>query len=507
MTGEAPLLIRADATSSMGTGHAMRCLSLAQAWQDAGGMCVFAAVELTPSVRRRIEAENCEVVLLDADAGSPSDTRQFADLARKQNSGNVVVDGYQFGADYQRGLKSAGLRTLLIDDYGHAEHYSADLVLNQNISAAEKFYAHREPETRLLLGPRYALLRREFHAWRDYGRQIPSVARKVLITLGGSDPENLTNLALEAVASITLDGLEAVVVVGGSNPHYESLKQIGSELANQHGTKITVRRDVTNMGEFMAWADVAISAAGSTCWELCLLGLPSLLIDVADNQTGVARELQRRQFAVHVGSAKAISAVRLSRELEDLLRAKELRQTLSTRSRELVDGNGAARVASVLRGDNVVHLRRAKEGDSQLLFDWANDPAVRFAAFSSAPISWESHVRWFLEKLQGGRSFIWIGEDDEGTPLGQIRFDVREDGESEVDVTIAPAKRGRRLAHVLIQLGTDAFLRENDCRLIHAFVKDQNIASARAFEKAGFTRVGTTQVRGNTAIHFTYKRS
>jgi RimJ/RimL family protein N-acetyltransferase len=261
------------------------------------------------------------------------------------------------------------------------------------------------------------------------------------------------------------------------------------------------------MGELMAWADVAISAAGSTCWELCLLGVPSLLIHVADNQTGVARELHRRQCAVHVGSAKAISVLQLSRELENMLSAKEVRQALSARARELVDGNGARRVAAVLRGENVVHLRGAKENDSRLLFDWANDPAVRSAAFSSAPISWESHITWFREKLQGGKSFIWIGEDVEGTPLGQIRFDVRDDGEAEVDVSVAPAKRGQRLAHALITLGTDAFLGEGGRRRIHAFVKDANIASARAFEKAGFARAGTTQVRGNTAIHFIYERS
>ncbi len=470
-------------------------------------MCVFAAVELTPSVRRHIEAENCEVVMLDAEAGSSYDASQFASLAHAKSGNCVVVDGYQFGTDYQSDLKSARLRTLFIDDYGHAEHYSADLVLNQNISAAEEFYYHREPETRLLLGPRYALLRREFNAWRDYEREIPSVARNVLITLGGSDPENLTNLVMEAVAATKLDNLEAMVVVGGSNPRHESLRQFAFERAGQRGMKITVRTDVTNMGELMAWADVAISAAGSTCWELCLLGVPSLLIHVADNQTGVARELHRRQCAVHVGSAKAISVLQLSRELENMLSAKEVRQALSARARELVDGNGARRVAAVLRGENVVHLRGAKENDSRLLFDWANDPAVRSAAFSSAPISWESHITWFREKLQGGKSFIWIGEDVEGTPLGQIRFDVRDDGEAEVDVSVAPAKRGQRLAHALITLGTDAFLGEGGRRRIHAFVKDANIASARAFEKAGFARAGTTQVRGNTAIHFIYERS
>src|ERR1700733_11042670 len=157
----------------MGTGHAMRCLALAQAWQDAGGCCIFAMADVTPAVRRKVEEASCEVVAAQAEAGSTDDATQFIRLAQERNATRVVVDGYQFGADYQRALKSAGLRILFIDDYGHAGHYSADLVLNQNVSADERLYANRESYTRLLPGPRYALLRREFNAWRDHKREIP----------------------------------------------------------------------------------------------------------------------------------------------------------------------------------------------------------------------------------------------------------------------------------------------------------------------------------------------
>jgi UDP-2,4-diacetamido-2,4,6-trideoxy-beta-L-altropyranose hydrolase len=172
-----------------------------------------------------------------------------------------------------------------------------------------------------------------------------------------------------------------------------------------------------------------------------------------------------------------------------------------------VDGNGARRVVSALRDEAGVHLRRAREDDCKLLFDWANDIEVRSAAFSSAPITWESHVAWFSGKLHAGRSFIWIAEDAEGSAVGQIRFDIREDSEAEVDVSIARTRRGQGFAHALIRLGSNLFLQESDCKLVHAFVKETNDASARAFERAGFKRAGTTQIRGMTAIHFTYERS
>ena len=107
--------------------------------------------------------------------------KQTIDVARKEKSDWIAVDGYQFSADYQRILKSAGFKILFLDDYGHAQRYFADLVLNQNVGVGAELYADREPETRVLLGPRYCLLRREFSAWRDWKRKylagMPSRAR------------------------------------------------------------------------------------------------------------------------------------------------------------------------------------------------------------------------------------------------------------------------------------------------------------------------------------------
>ena len=494
------LLIRADANVAMGTGHAMRCLALAQAWQDAGGSAVFAMVDHSPSVRERIAKESIEVLALSAQAGTNEDATQTIALARSRDAAWVVVDGYQFEQAFQQDLRAAGLKTLFLDDYGHAEHYYADLVLNQNVSAVASAYKRREPHTRLLLGPQYCLLRREFSRWREWKREIATVGRRVLVTMGGSDPDNFTERAVEALDSIEDDSLEAMIIAGGSNERSASLERM---VAGVERKKFEFRRDVSNMAELMAWADLVISAAGTTCWEICRLGLPALLVDLADNQTPVARELQRRGCAIHLGSATEVPAANVAEQVERLRHSQEDRQLMSSRGRELVDGEGARRVVSILRGVSF-RLRRATENDSRLLWEWANDSEVRAASFSPAPIAWETHVAWFTQKLHQDGCRILIAEDGTGAPVGQLRFDARADGDTEIGISVAKAWRGLGLAAKLIKEGAQLLSSTKSRCRIHAFVKQENIASARAFEKGGFKRIGIEQIHGNAAIHFIY---
>ena len=335
------LLFRTDASVAMGTGHAMRCLALAQAWIDSGRRAAFAMAEATPSIQKRLASERCEALAISAKAGDLEDAKQTIALAHQARSEWIVVDGYQFTFEYQSALKAAGYKVLFLDDYGHASRYSADLVLNQNVCAREALYASREAYTRLLLGPRYALLRREFAQWRGWKREVASTCRRLLVMMGGSDPENLTGRVISALERF--HDLEVTVVVGGSNPHLAEL--VGH--VERSGQKITLEQDVANMPELMATADVAFSAAGSTCWELCLMALPAMLIDVAANQTALAKELDRSGCAVHVGD-RTVSASAIAEVLGRMLGSWELRRLLSQRCRTLVDGGGTGRVLSEL---------------------------------------------------------------------------------------------------------------------------------------------------------------
>ena len=337
-------MIRTDASTQIGTGHVMRCLALAQAWQDTQGQPIFVMTTSVPALEERLQSEGMQVVHLTTEPGSLDDAQQTATLAHQFGATWVVVDGYHFGGEYQQILKQSKLHLLFIDDYGHAEHYYADFVLNQNISADEQWYQNREPYTQLLLGTRYVLLRREFWQWRGWQRTVSPVAKKVLVTLGGADPDNVTLKVIQSLQLVEVEKLDAVIVIGGSNPHYENIK-----IAVQDSRfAIRLERNVTNMPELMAWADVAISAGGSTCWELGFMGLPSILLILAENQRAIAEGLENSGCFVNLGWHEKLDIRNTARWLHKLLVSSKRRSNITKSLQELVDGQGAFRIVTQL---------------------------------------------------------------------------------------------------------------------------------------------------------------
>ncbi len=407
----------------------------------------------------------------------------------------VVVDGYEFGAEYQASLKNRGLKVLFIDDNGHARHYSADLVLNQNVHASEALYPSRDSSTRLLLGPRFALLRREFQSWRAWQREIPAAARHVLVTMGGSDPENITQFVAESILSDA--NFEVTIAAGGSNPHLARLRG----LAGDSPRAVRLVENTSSMPELIASADVAVAAAGTTSWEMCFLGLPALLLVVADNQQGVADKLGEQGIMMKLGRASEVAKAAIVGQLRSLADSPIRRREMSERGRALVDGRGAERVIAALKRESL-SVRLAAHEDCKLLWEWANDPAARASAFSSEAISWGEHVAWFREKLGDRNCRIFVARDASGVPAGQIRIDRKGAAEADVDITIDGPHRGLGYASRLIELGSARAFAEWDLGQLNAFVKPENIASAKAFERANFKPAATVIIKGQTAIHY-----
>jgi UDP-2,4-diacetamido-2,4,6-trideoxy-beta-L-altropyranose hydrolase len=344
MGSSAPsLLIRADASSAIGSGHAMRCLALAKAWQSAGGIASWLMAESIPAIEERIAREGCRLSKINAEPGSATDAERTVEEARRVETAWIVVDGYRFFPDYIRQLRRGGLRALFLDDDGRFESYPADAVLNQNIAANPEMYGKKEPSTRLLLGSEYVLLRPEFIA-EPQTRAHPTIGSKVLITMGGSDSENVTIRVLRALPFMKTN-IEAKVVVGGGYQKIEALRDLVARLP----LKIQLEENPGNMAPLMRWADVAVSGAGSTCWELAYLGLPSIVIIQSPDQRSIAQGLAAQEIAVNLGEHANLSTESISDVLDRLLTDLDRRRAMSERGRKLIDGRGAMRVVQALR--------------------------------------------------------------------------------------------------------------------------------------------------------------
>lgn len=332
-------MIRADASTKIGIGHLMRCLALAQAWKDTGGQVIFITACQSEELLQRLREEGFDIHLLGRPYPDPSDWDRTKDVLASHPNAWVVLDGYHLDETYQQKIKKARHRLLVIDDMAHLKHYYADIVLNQNLHA-EQLHYFCEPYTRLLLGTHYVLLRREFLDWRGWKREIPKVARRVLVTLGGGDPENHTLKVIQTLQKVDVPDLEAIVVVGASNPHAGVLEKT----AKQSCIPIRLVRDAKNMPELMAWADVAVSSSGTTVWELLFLGTPILVLIVAGNQRYIAEQIESRGAGESLGLVRNILIKSLAKAITLLLKDFELRTKISESARQIVDGEGIQRV-------------------------------------------------------------------------------------------------------------------------------------------------------------------
>jgi UDP-2,4-diacetamido-2,4,6-trideoxy-beta-L-altropyranose hydrolase len=325
------LIIRADATPDIGTGHLMRTLALAHAWRDRAGDVIFVSCCRSRGLLGRMAKIARQVVALDCAHPDPGDWEKTARVLDAHGDAWVVLDGYHFDGEYHKNIRAPGKRLMVVDDMAHLEHYEADIVLNQNIDAASLSYS-TAAFTRLLLGPRYILLRPEFVERSAAERNITGPARRLLVTLGGAD--------MQALEKVNIDGLEALIVVGSTNPNLQQIQAAGG----RSGVPMRVVDSAPDMAELMSWADLAVSAGGSTCWELAYMGVPTLAITMADNQLAVVKGLARAGAIVDLGWHNELSAAELVGALQDLAPDVDKLALMQRCGRDLVDGNGTQRV-------------------------------------------------------------------------------------------------------------------------------------------------------------------
>jgi UDP-2,4-diacetamido-2,4,6-trideoxy-beta-L-altropyranose hydrolase len=340
-----PLLLRYEATPALGTGHAMRCLALAQEWVRRGGRAIFAMGGSDAALSARLESSGMSVSVSHSVPGSAEDAAETAALARALGVCWVVVDGPMFGAAWDSAWP-VELRLLRIDDNGLGRPFRADILLNQNLGASAGEYPAKPGSCRQLLGPEYALLRPEFLRMGVMGNG-PARTGRIVVTLGGSDPACATERVLAALLQPSAQGVEAEFIIGAANPRRATLAAAIAVLE----PRLQVVVAPADLAERFARAAFAVTAGGTTLYELALLRTPMLVLCTAENQRRTCERFAAAGAVLFAGWHADAGPEALAGMIVVLAGDAAGRAELAERAAGVVDGRGAARVVDAMTGD------------------------------------------------------------------------------------------------------------------------------------------------------------
>jgi UDP-2,4-diacetamido-2,4,6-trideoxy-beta-L-altropyranose hydrolase len=397
-----------------------------------------------------------------------------------------VVDHYQLDARWEAKLRRHCKQILVIDDKADRPH-DCTLLLDQNFNPIlhSSYLSQTPPNTRLLLGPRYALLPPGFAANREMRSAFTGEVKRVLICFGGSDPRSHTAAAITAIIPFAkrLDHID--IVVGLLSPHKANIAALCSSLPNAH-----LHSPADNMPALLLHADLAIGAGGTMNWERACLGVPSLVFGIADNQVAILGAMIQAGFVGGQAAMPIADSQSIARWIGIALDNPAFLRGLSLRSSRLVDGRGTERVAGILV-PKLLNFRPVNQTDSDNLLRWRNDPKIREVSINTDAISPTTHHAWLLATLADPSRRLLIAES-EGEAVGVVRFDLAPPLGS-ISVYLVPDRPPTNLR--LVEQATDwLHCQHPEIKRIIAEVKPDNQASLSAFRAAGYCDNSTSLV-------------
>ncbi len=495
------VVFRVDASNLMGTGHVMRCRTLASALQLRGAQIRFVTRKHPGHLAEVMTRDGFQVELLPDLVGGGCETGYAGWLGVTQEEDALqtiaalkglacdllVVDHYALDSVWESLLRPHTSKIMVIDDLANRPH-NCDMLLDQNysLSGPERYRPLVQATCQLLLGPRYALLRPEYAQIRETMTPRTGVVRRILIYMGGSDIPNMTEIALEALSTSRLQKLEVDVVIGSNFIHRDKVVRFAK--SRPHTRVFGPQLHLANL---MASADLAIGAGGATTWERLCMDLPSLVICTADNQIPATKATVSSGLIRFLGIAEhvTVEAIELA-VLQEIVAAERIGKQRKGIA-PVVDGKGAQRVAEILipTPKSSLALRPANASDVMTYFVWVNDPKVRSSAINSSTIDLMTHINWFGQALDKSDCKLYVMEAN-GLPIGQVRFE-RQGEVTVIDYSLDQDVRGRGWGCQLIKLGIESLSNAaTETITLCATVKDSNLVSAAIFERLGFARSG-----------------
>jgi len=492
--------IRTDASLQIGTGHVMRCLTLADELKEKGAEVIFICRQFAGNLADVIQGKGYQVFLLslandlqyknkenelpthDNWLGAPweQDAEETHQVLLKHNNIDwLVVDHYAIDECWEKKQKDVVSKVLVIDDLADRVH-NCDVLLDQNFyeHMKSRYLGKLSDKCLKLLGPKFSLLRKEFRDARQNMRERDASIHKIFVFFGGVDLLNMTGRVLESIVDLNLSGIAVDVVIGSTNPHRKNIEALCSK-----EKYLNLHIQVENMAQMMVDADLCVGSGGTVTWERCCLGLPTMAWSVAENQTELLKDSAKAGL-VYVSDNENPTVDDISCHLRAVLNNSLLRRHMSLSGLELIDGRGATRVANVMAKPSI-ELRVAVQNDAKKIYTWRNAPDVRKFSRNTESITLSQHEKWFENVLADPSRFILIGSLD-GEEIGVLRFDV-SGHQAEVSIYLAPEQHGHGYGAALIAAGENWLSSYcPEVSSVNAEVLPGNEASNKLFEMCGY---------------------
>ena len=491
------VLFRVDASLEIGSGHVVRCLTLAQALHKLGMTCEFVCRQHVGHLIENIAQQGFVVHALPKGrqgtwlgATWQEDVRQTLESVGSQRYDWLIVDHYGLDADWEKSLRCVAKKLLAIDDLANRTH-DADLVWDQNLGRELSDYVPWvRPSCEVHVGAMCALLRPDFFMLRAASRDRRSRKSilRLMVAMGGVDKDNVTEKVLKSLQKmpdVLPSACKISVVMGHHAPWLQSVRAVSQSMP----WKTEVCVGVTNMAELMTQADLAIAAVGTSAWERCCLGLPTLAVILADNQQEGAKHLDLAGAVCLLPDHESMAHVLREKLLQ--LQGSDLLLTMQDACYRVTDGRGTQRLARRLRvpwvNSNEGAVRTMSEDDLLTVLSWRNHPSVKRFMLTSTDISQEEHRSWFQRVSQDNtRAMLLYVKEDQS--LGFVQFSGIYDAcGTEWGFYVSPnAPKGTGFAlgqaairFAFTQLAVDKIIGN---------VMEHNVASLRFHEKLGFAQ-------------------
>ena len=335
------IVFRVDATKNIGLGHIMRCYALAEEFVKKKNKCYFLSNIDNEIIYEKINKLNIKIMNIYTSPKLKKDLKYLIDFSKNNNVDWVLTDHYDIDSDYIKEIKNNGFKVLSVDDTSQI-YYPSDIVLNQNIGS-EKLNFNTNKDTKLLLGPKYVMLRDELLIRER--KKFKNNVEKILVTLGGVGYSNLIDKIPKNLKEIIDKNIEIIVIFPSLNNINEKF-HLKINKFNNSNFRIVFSPE--NMADLYLESDIAISAGGISCYELAYFGIPNLIISIAENQLNIAKELNEKNVSVYLGKEEEFDFNIIKENILKLINDNSLRRKMSKNGIKLVDGKGKKRIIEVM---------------------------------------------------------------------------------------------------------------------------------------------------------------